>query len=275
VSGSLNLAQQWLGNAGYLLRLISNAVGIEANRISTARATKVLVEAAGNKTTSTVNQDASQALCTSSKAVTACNHMNTRIQGGAVKVRFLAAQTGGVAYILALTANFMNLGVDANQILNVVLADPAPPAHPLNGVPLGSAVQAAEAVAGLIGPIQANLAGAMNETQVIALPRAFLSADTPNGLPFEDYGVPVVIEWVKRYVRERNLTDNWLPCCDTANSEAILEADLATLLSSQCLLAGYVLSDVAAGIRIGLQGLADLSLLTAMAKNPARPGPPR
>lgn len=281
VTGSLNLAEQWVGDAGYLLRLLSNAVGIEANQIATARTAKVLTDYAHNRTTRSVYPDAGNPLCASRKCVGECNQLNYQIQYGAVKIRLVAAQLGGVAYILAVTANLINLGIDANQIINAILAqaDPAPPANttanPFYGVPFGmrfyaqsspkaSAPLTAASFGELTGPLDASLASAMNLTQVIALPQAFLSANTFNGLPIETYGLPEVIGLVKQYVRASNITNNCLPCCNIENSVEILDADVASLLSSQFVMSGYVLTDVAAGIRLGIQAITDLNLLPTL-----------
>lgn len=281
VTGSLNLAEQWLGNAGYLLRLLSNAVALEANQIAQARAAKVLVDYAHNRTTGSVYPEAGNQLCASRKCLRECNRLNYQIQDGAVQIRLVSAQLGGVAYILAITANFINLGIDANQIINAILAQPAPAppanmtANPWYGVPFGMrfytqssakapAPMTAASFGALLEPMDASLADAMNMTHVIALPQAFLSANTSNGLPVETYGLPGVIGLVKQYVRAANITNNCLPCCNLENSVAILDADVATLLSSQFVLSGYVLTDVAAGIRIGLQAVTDLSLLPTL-----------
>ena len=279
VTGSLNLAQQWIADTGYLLRLLSNAVGIEANQIATARASKVLLDYANNQTTNSVYQDPDNPLCGSKKCVRECNHLNFQIQYGSVDIRLVAAQIGGVAYTLAITANFMNLGMDANQIINAIIAqlNTAPPAkmaaNHLSGMPFGMRFYAksapavsADSFAGLIQPMDASLASAMSLTQVIALPQAFLSADTFNGLSIEDYGLPGVIELVKQSVRASNITDNCLPCCDIENSVEILDTDAATLLSSQFVMSGYVLTDVAAGIRIGIQAITDISLLPTLVR---------
>ena len=279
VAGSVNLAQQWVANTGYLLRLLSNAVGIEANLLATTRTARILLDSANNRTQSSVDQEPGHESCASRKCVKQCNHLNFQIQYGAAKTRFVAAQIGGVAYILAVTANLMNLGVDANQIILALIAQPTalPPANRTasrrQGVAFESTFQAppsaapapsAEAFAGLIAPMDASLASAMNLTQVIALPGAFLSANTYNGLPMEIEGLPGVIEWVQQYVRAGNESNNCLPCCDIENSVEILAIDAATLLSSQFVMSGYVLTDVAAGLRIGLQATLDLSLLPTL-----------
>ena len=280
-TGSLNLAQQWIADTGYLLRLLSNAVGIEANQIATARTAKVLIDDANNKTTSSVYQDSDNPLCASKKCESECNHLNFKIQYGAAKTRLVAAQIGGVAYVLALTANFINIGIDSNQIINAIVAqlNPAPPTNMtttyLNGLSFGmrfyaeanpkpSPAMTADSFKGLSESMDASLASAMNLTQVIALPQAFLSANTFNGISEEDYDLPGVIELVKQYLHARNITGNCLPCCNLENSVEILDTDAATLLSSQFVMTGYVLTDVAAGIRIGVQALTDISLLPTL-----------
>ena len=207
--------------------------------------------------------------------------MNDQIQYGAAETRLVAAQLGGVAYILAVTANFMNLGVDANQMVNAILVQLNSVPHAnltadsLHGVsfkmrfhaqssPEASFPRSAGIFEGLLAPMDASLASAMNLTQVIALPQAFLFANTFNGLPIETSSLPGVIELVKQYVRASNLTNNCLDCCNLENSVEILDTDAATALSSQFLLGGYVLTEVAAGIRIGLQGITDISLLSTL-----------
>jgi hypothetical protein len=281
VTGSLGLAQQWIADSGYLLRLLSNAVGIEANQIAAARTAKILLDSANNQTASSVYPEPGNDLCASRECVRECNRLNFQIQYGAAKIRLVSAQIGGVAYILAITANFINLGIDANQIINAIIEqlNAASPANlttsHLHGVPFGvrfqvqSTAAAAPAITadsfeGLIEPMDASLASAMNLTQVIALPQAFLSADTFNGLPIETYGLPGVIELVEQYLRASNITDSCLPCCNIENSVEILDTDVASLLSSQFVFSGYVLTDVAAGIRIGIQGITDISLLPTL-----------
>ena len=283
VTGSLNLAQQWLGDVGYLFRLLSNAVGIEAQQMALARTTKVLVAFANNETTSSVHQAPGDLRCQSDPCVEVCNKLNFDIQYDASRIRFVTAQIGGVAYILAITANFINLGVDANQIINALIAqlNAAPPANMtanrLNGVSLGTRSQVQSnpaaapptteaALAALIAPMDASLASAMNLTQVIALPQAWLSANTSSGLPGEDQGLPGVSERFQQDLLADNLTQSCLTCCNIENSVAILAIDEASLLSSQFVMSGYVLTDIAAGIRVGIQAITDISLLSTLVK---------